>query len=228
MTRGLKLVGLLLGTVVLGSLGMGAADTQPPVVDIETPSDGASYLLHEPVEVSWTAEDVFPGSGLKSAFATQADGDGLATSSPGEHVFTVVAEDHAGNRVQRQVRYWVVYDVVIEKPLAPSAFEGSTRPNMTISAGTEIPFSFTVRDFFERTVEVASGTISVLDADTREVVYLGDDGIGVLQFNSETETFDDTLDTGQLAAGEYEVLIQFNDGRTIFRIDLTLEPSESS
>lgn len=228
MTRGYRLVGLLLGTIVLGSLSIGAADTQPPMIEIDTPQDGASYLLHDPVRVAWSVQDVFPGSGLKSVLATQADGDPLNTETAGEHVFTVLAEDNAGNQARKLVRYWVTYDVVIEKPLAPSAFEDEDPPSMTVPAGTEIPFSFAVRDFFEQPVESASGTVSVLDAETHEIVYLDEDGIGVLSFNPESATYEFTLDTEGLSADDYQVLVQFNDGRTVFRTDLTLEPSETS
>lgn len=223
MTRGLKLVGLLLGTIVVGWLSMGASDTQPPVINISSPSDGGTYVMHQPIEVAWTAEDSFPGSGLKSVLATQDSGKRLDTSQAGQHVFTVVAEDRAGNRAQRQVRYWVVYDVTMEKPLAPSAFEGEAPPTLTVDAGTEIPFSFSVRDFRNRKLTTASGTVNVLDAETREIVYLDEDGVGLLAFDAETESFNYTLDTDPLSTGVYRVLVQFNDGRTIFRIDLRLE-----
>ena len=228
MRRGLKLTGLFAGTILVAAIGVGAADTQPPTVQIETPQDGANYLLNEPVEVAWTVDDAFPGSGLKTVLATQPNGARLDTNIAGEHVFVVTAEDHAGNQTQRQVRYWVVYDVTMEKPLAPSAFEDEAPPEMTVDVGTEIPFRFQVLDFFEQPVNDASGTLSVLDAETREIVFFGDDGVGVLQFNSETETYDFSLDTASLSADDYQVLIQFNDGRTIFRIDLTLEGSGSA
>lgn len=228
MTRGFKLIGLLMGTALLGTIGLGAADTQPPMIQVETPQEGASYLLNEPIQVQWSAQDIFPGSGLKAALATQASGADLETGTPGDHIFTVLAEDNAGNQTQTQIRYWVVYDVVIEKPLAPSAFEDSTPPEMALPVGTEIPFSFAVRDYFERPVKSASGTVSVLNAETREIIYIGEDAVGILRYDAETDAFDYTLDTGPLNADEYQVLVQFNDGRTIFRIDLTLEPSESS
>lgn len=227
MTRGCKLIGLVLGTALLGALGMGAADAEPPAIQIDTPRDGASYLLNEPVQVAWSVRDV-AGSGVKSVLATQANGEQLNTGVAGDHAFSVRAEDNAGNQAQERARYWVVYDVAVERPLGPSAFEGDTPPSMTVSAGAEIPFSFKVRDFFEQPVHNASGTISVLDAETGEIVYLGEDGVGVLHFDPETSTYDYALSTDPLAANEYQVLVQFNDGRSIFRVDLTLESSASS
>lgn len=226
--RSIKVLGALLLLTASLVVGLGASDTQPPEIEIESPQDGAEYLLNEPVTVSWSVRDPLPGSGVAFTRATQDRGEELDTSTAGDHVLMVEAEDRAGNRAQKRVRYWVRYDVVMEKPLAPSAFEGEAPPSMTLEVGTQIPFSFSVRDYFEQPVADARGTVSVLDADTREIVYLPEDGVGALRYNAESATHDFTLDTEALSPGQYRVIVQFNDGRTLFRVTLTLEPSSTS
>ncbi len=226
--RPIKVTGALLLLSMGLVVGLGASDTQPPEIQIETPQDGAEYLLNEPVTVSWSVRDPLPGSGVAFTRATQADGEELNTGTAGSHVLTVEAEDRAGNRAQKRARYWALYDVTIEKPLAPSAFDGEEPPTMTLPVGTQIPLDFTVRDFFDRPVEIANGTVSVLDAETHEIIYLDDDGVGTLQFDPEHATHGYMLDTEALSPGQYRVIVQFNDERTIFEIHLTLEASSTS
>ena len=226
--RAIKVSGAMLLLTVGLVVGLGATDTQPPVIQIDKPQDGAAYLLHEPVTVSWSVRDPLPGSGVAFTQATQDSGEELDTSTAGHHALIVQAEDHAGNRAQKRARYWVRYDVAMEKPLAPSAFEGDAPPSMTLPVGTEIPFSFAVRDFFDAPVAEASGTVSVLDADTREIVYFHEDGVGTIRYNAESATHDFELDAAALSPGQYQVIVQFDDGRTSYRIDLTLEPSSTS
>ncbi len=226
--RSMKLLGAALLLTVGLVAGLGASDTQPPEIEIETPQDGAEFLLNEPVTVSWSVRDPVPGSGVAFTRATQDSGEALDTSTPGDHVLMVEAEDRAGNRSQKRVRYWVLYDVTIEEPLAPSAFNDDTPPTMTLPVGTEIPLSFTVQDAFGQSVRDVGSTVSVLEADTREIVFLGEEGVKSLRFNADSATHEFTLDTGALAPGDYRVIVQFQDGRTIFRVDLTLEPNEST
>ncbi|MFB6285160.1 MAG: hypothetical protein ABEK03_01085, partial [Candidatus Bipolaricaulia bacterium] len=178
--------------------------------------------------VSWSAGDPRPGSGLAFVNATQDDGDPLATSDAGSHVFTVTAEDQAGNVARERVRYWVVYDVRLQKPLGPKAFADDSIPSMTVSVGTEIPFRFDVRDARGKPVTETAGNVSVLEADTHSLVYLGETGTGLFRYDAETQRQGYTLDTDALEPGRYRVLMQFNDGRTLFRMDLTLESASTS
>lgn len=223
-----KSVGLALITALAVVVGFGASDTQPPEIDLETPQEGKEYLLREPVTVSWSARDPQPGSGLAFVNATQDDGDPLATSDVGSRIFTVIAEDQAGNVAQKRVRYWVVYDVSLQKPLGPKAFADDSIPSMTVSVGTEIPFRFDVRDAQGAPIKGPVGNVSVLEADTHSLVYLGETGTGLFRYDAETQRHGYTLDTDALEPGRYRVLMQFNDGRTLFRMDLTLESASPS
>jgi len=223
-----KSAGLALFTALAVVVGFGASDTRPPDIDIETPQKGTEYLLREPVTVSWSARDPRPGSGLAFVNATQDDGDPLATSDVGNRIFTVAAEDQAGNVAQERVRYWVVYDVRLQKPLGPEAFADDTIPSMTVSVGTEIPFRFDVRDAQGAPITEPAGNVSVLEADTHSLVYLEGAALGQFRYDAESQRHGYTLDTDALEPGRYRVLMQFNDGRTLFRMDLTLESASTS
>jgi fibronectin type 3 domain-containing protein len=83
------------------------ADLTDPGVSLTTPPDGAVYELGEVVNADYSCSDA-GGSGLVSCEGTVPDGDPIDTSSPGEHSFTVEAEDGAGRTVSVTHKYTVV------------------------------------------------------------------------------------------------------------------------
>jgi hypothetical protein len=83
-------------------------DTAAPVIGIETPADGASYVRNEVVIADWTAMDPAPGSGLETASGTAATGTPLATATAGAAAFHVKAHDVAGNASSLTHKYNVL------------------------------------------------------------------------------------------------------------------------
>jgi hypothetical protein len=87
-----------------------ARDSTPPVIELLSPHDGATYLLREEVRADYACADEEGGSGLASCSGPVADGALVDTASVGLHEFTVVAADRAGNTSSATVRYRVLYD----------------------------------------------------------------------------------------------------------------------
>jgi YVTN family beta-propeller protein len=77
-------------------VAVGPRDDRAPTVDLRTPPDGARYALAEQVAVKYSCADE-GGSGPASCTGDVPDGDPLDTATPGDHDFTVVARDGAGN-----------------------------------------------------------------------------------------------------------------------------------
>lgn len=71
------------------------ADVNPPVVNILTPSNGATYYLHDAVLANYSVID--SETGVASITADAAVGAPINTSTAGSHSFTVSATDMAGN-----------------------------------------------------------------------------------------------------------------------------------
>lgn len=214
--------GLLLG---LGAVALSSPppDTVPPEIRVFTPQRGDVYILHQPVAASWVVSDPEPSSGLKAVIASAPDGEPIDTASVGRKEFRVFAVDEAGNASSVSVPYWVIYRSEILKPLSQTAFSGvGAKPPLRVRRGEEVPFAISIRDHFDRVVPKAVGTLTALEAATRTVVSVEEGIVGVFQFDPEAGVYRYTLKTEGLEPGQYEILVQFNDVLTIYRIALEL------
>jgi YVTN family beta-propeller protein len=82
-------------------------DVQAPTIDLRTPPDGAQYTLGEDVAADYSCADE-GGSALASCTGDVPDGNALDTTTVGDHAFTVVARDGAGNETTVTHGYTVV------------------------------------------------------------------------------------------------------------------------
>ena len=71
-------------------------DMTPPVIDLTTPADGATYTVGDVVIVDFACTDEDGGSGIVDCSGDIDDGEALFLV-PGTYSFTVAAEDGAGN-----------------------------------------------------------------------------------------------------------------------------------
>jgi hypothetical protein len=67
--------------------------------------------------------------------------------------------------------------------------------------------------------------LSVIDAQTRAVVSIEKGVIGVFHYDSGASLYRYQLDTSTLNPGNYEVIVQFDDGFTIYRYSLKVDAS---
>ena len=81
-------------------------DTNPPVISVTSPIEGANYVIGQTVNADYDCNDSF-GSGDDVCAGDVADGQPI-DMSPGPHTFTVNAQDNAGNPAQTVVNYNVV------------------------------------------------------------------------------------------------------------------------
>src|SRR6187455_466999 len=81
-------------------------DTNPPLITLTTPPDGATYQLNQSVLASSSCFDF--ESGLSSCVGEVPNGSAIDTDDLGEHLFTVNALDNAGNPASRTHLYYVV------------------------------------------------------------------------------------------------------------------------
>lgn len=87
-------------------------DNVAPVVTINSPMAGASYVLNQTVLANYSCADT-GGSGIQSCTGTVANGAAIDTSSAGTKTFTVTAIDKAGNQSTQTVSYTVGYDIAV-------------------------------------------------------------------------------------------------------------------
>ncbi|AHY45342.1 Family description [Rubrobacter radiotolerans] len=124
-------------------------DTTPPAVEISAPAEGASYERGVPARAEYLCSDA--GAGISSCAGPVEDGEELDTATSGERVFTVRAEDRAGN-VSTVTRRYTVADGSAPETEILSGPEGATRdarPTFTFSgtdgAAPERPLEFSYR-----------------------------------------------------------------------------------
>ena len=97
---------------------IGAVEYVPASVEITAPVDGRHIAFGAQVAADYACPLPAPAR-LSSCTGPVADGASVDTSTAGEHTFTVVAEDSAGNRASRTVSYTV--DAPVVPPVAPPA-----------------------------------------------------------------------------------------------------------
>ena len=84
-----------------------SADTTPPTVTINSPTDGAVYSTGDVVTADYTCEDEPGGSGIAACTGFVPSGTELDLSIPGSYSFTVTATDGAGNTTELTHTYEV-------------------------------------------------------------------------------------------------------------------------
>jgi len=113
-------------------------DTRPPIIDIGSPADGASYSLGAGVSASFSCWS--PGhQRIVSCNGTVPNGASIDTASVGSHTFTVNAADDNGKSATASARYLVTY--------AFKGFDSPVDANGTISdakAGDAIALKFSL------------------------------------------------------------------------------------
>ena len=80
---------------VAAAAGNQQADSDPPVVTLVTPPDGASYTVGDLVIADYSCSDT--GSGIVSCAGDVPDGTPIDTATTGAKTFSVTGEDAAGN-----------------------------------------------------------------------------------------------------------------------------------
>lgn len=185
-------------------------DSTPPVIDLTTPANGASYGLDKTVDASYSCGDPTPGSGLASCTGTVASGNPIDTSTTGSHSFMVTAEDVAGNTASQTVSYNVT---------------GSTLctlydPSQPHQAGSTAVITVTVcdptsgADLSTTSMTLVATSLTDANGTSYPVLHPGD------SFPGNAFTFDPTLgtsggfqfnlETTGLPSGTYQLAVTVN------------------
>ena len=102
-------ISLLTLVIAPGSALAGTPDGIPPIITIATPPDSATYALNQSVLAAYFCSDT-GGSGLASCVGEVGNGLAIDTTTPGQHLFTVMAKDNADNSSSVTHQYTVVAD----------------------------------------------------------------------------------------------------------------------
>lgn len=124
------------GNTVSASVTGVNIDKTAPLVVINTPQDGAAYLLHQPIAAAYNCSDAL--SGISSCAGSVANGGALNTSAIGARVFNAQATDRAGNTTSAGPNdYSVSFDHVLLYDATKAHQRGST-----------IPFKLKITDYY--------------------------------------------------------------------------------
>ncbi|HEY2975882.1 MAG TPA: choice-of-anchor Q domain-containing protein [Pyrinomonadaceae bacterium] len=101
-------------------------DAAPPTITINTPSNGAAYLLNQSVVANYSCADC---GGVASCVGPVASGSNINTASAGMKTFAVSASDNAGNNATPQsVNYLITNGIRVLFDQSRAAKSGSTIP----------------------------------------------------------------------------------------------------
>jgi YVTN family beta-propeller protein len=139
-------------------------DQEAPTIDLRTPADGAHYALDEAVDADYSCADE-GNTGLASCTGDVPDGDAIDTSTLGDHHFTVVARDGAGN----ETTVTNTYTVVDEQ--APTVDLVTPADGAVYVQGADVAAEYSCAD--EGGSNLASCTGDVPDGDAVDTSTLG-------------------------------------------------------
>jgi hypothetical protein len=116
----------------------------PPSIAITAPANGASYTQGQAVSAVYACT-AGEATGLTSCAGTVANGAVFDTETPGQHTFTVTAEDSDAGTTTQSVTYTVVA-LQSSNPLPAPDTTISAHPKSTVKTGKKkatVKFSFT-------------------------------------------------------------------------------------
>jgi hypothetical protein len=96
------------GLSATASVAVTVRDTTPPVITINAPANGATYVLNKAVTAGFSCSD--GGAGVATCNGTVANGASLDTTFIGTKTFTVTATDATGNKTSTTATYSVTFD----------------------------------------------------------------------------------------------------------------------
>lgn len=135
-------------------------DQQAPTVDLVAPPPGAQYDAGSDVRADYSCADE-GGSGLAACTGDVPDGKPLDTATAGEHQFTVIARDGAGNETTVTHSY-----TVAESVPGFEGFFGPIHDGSVVRAGDAIPIVFSLGAYRGLNV-LADGSPSSVRVDCR-------------------------------------------------------------
>lgn len=112
------------------------------MINIVSPAGGASFTLGQAVAASYSCTPQ-EGTSLESCAGPVASGAPIDTSTPGQHSFTVNAEDNGGGTNSVTVKYTVVSPAPPPPPSAPDTILGSHPPKKIKTTKKKVKVKFT-------------------------------------------------------------------------------------
>jgi hypothetical protein len=192
-------------------------DTLPPTIALLQPADGVVLSLNAPVLASYTCSDAT--SGIAGCTGTVASGAPLNTATPGEHAFTVLATDAAGNTTERTHRYQVqqqqqqyVFDgffaPLVNAPLMNRGPAGRTFPVKFRVTGTNGVLIADAAAIAAITVTPAACGAPAADVTAEETTM----DVGGLKYDASTGVWHFNWKTTKSQAGCWILEVRLADG----------------
>jgi hypothetical protein len=187
-------------------------DNSKPSVVIDSPLAGGVFTLGQDVRARYKCSDA---GGVKTCVGDVPVGSLVGTSTVGEHTFSVVATDLAGNVVTKTVKYFVhfgflgFFTPVDNQPTLNSVKAGNTVPlkwKLRNAAGGEITSLDVVLSVSSQTIKCPSSPVDAIE----EVVQ---PALTPLRYDTSAMQYVYTWQTQKTWAGTCRrVFVAFTDG----------------
>lgn len=183
-------------------------DRIPPVITIKGIEDKRSYLLCEEPDADFSATDEL--SGLKMARSIKTEDKRV-----GEFLYTVIASDRAGNRIEERRTYRVLYKFEGFRP--PVSLQGPFKK------GSVIPVRFGLSDGCGNPVYDAIARLSIElvsraipegePVELEEGPLFGDKG-DLFWYDYTSSQYVYNLSTEPLFEGTWKITVRLDDGQS--------------
>ncbi len=133
-------------------------DKTPPLITIYKNSQ--PYLFGQPLYISYKIEDNLSGIWKKALTINgKSYQAGEKLNQAGENIFAINAQDYAGNKSSKTLRFLVTYFVDWQKPI--SFIKDKEVYEYTIVAGSTLPIKWKLRDYYGNVVQNSAQKIKV-------------------------------------------------------------------
>lgn len=196
-------------------------DRIQPVITVNGVTDGEMLKLNQKIKLEWSATD--EGTGISNADGDIESGAMLDTSKPGLHTLTFTASDFGGNITTRIINYSVQYDFVGLSPIL------NMSGYSTLAKKVPLLVTFKLQDADGTNISNASAKLFISKMDgnkvgpeTHATPILSLNQQNNFRYDKVLRLYTYTMDTKNLAVGNYRLRIELGDGSThTFNLKLT-------
>ncbi|MDO8498843.1 MAG: peptidoglycan DD-metalloendopeptidase family protein [bacterium] len=180
-------------------------DKIPPEISVNTPAEGAVYILNQPVTADWSISDNLSGIDEEFTTSTTPSGNPLDTSTPGSHTFSVSTKDLAGNLVTTSIFYSINYlfgDLQLSPQMDSKIFKKTS----------SIPIKFQLTDNNGNFVSTAAAQLFVDDVPALPSGKSNTDNLFRYDSLTNQYVFNLSTSTPTLTVGTHLLKVTLDDG----------------
>jgi hypothetical protein len=185
-------------------------DRTAPKISLNVPSNGADYLLNSVVKADWSVADAT--SGMAFIWGTTRNGEPIKTGTAGSKLYSVIAEDDAGNWALKIISYKVVYKYGGVLPPLSDTQITSYKAGSSIQVGFKL---YDANNVYAKNAEARLFVAQVINGRPgieMPANYQVRLGTNLFYYDNTKNCYSLNLNTKSLPKGTWQLRIELDDG----------------